>query len=948
VTARGYRQVVECPDDNQINAFAQGLATPEEAQAMEAHVDQCVSCRQMMVALVRGSSPAPLDTEDGAEDGADGETLIGTTLGHYEIAREIGSGGMGVVYAARDTKLDRWVALKLLPPDLAEDPERRSRFEREARAAARLSHPQIVTLHSVEESDGTLFIDMELVDGTSLSELIATSVHGLPILQVLELGASIAEAVAEAHENGVIHRDLKPANILVTREGTAKVLDFGLAKIARSGPLTGPHPTNETQSVDGQVHGTPAYMSPEQAAGKSVDHRTDVFSLGIVLYEMATGRRPFTGDSTLSILSKVVRDTPRSVVNARSGVPPRLAVIIERCLAKEPHKRYQSSRDLAIDLDEVRRNAERASPGRRRGPWLALVAMVLVVAGALLFFALSRSGEAAAVPSARTTSNFVRLSTNFGFAVQPRLAPNGEWFVFVAPVSDVAHIFRQRVGGAATMDLSEDSTADDVQPAISADGRRIAFRSERDGGGVYVMGATGESLRRVTDFGFHPAWSPDGTRLLLSTISVVNPSDRGELSEAWVVNIESGAKRRLETGKDAFQGSWSPHDRRLAFCRVGMDGRRQLFTVPTGGGSPKVLVDVGPGRSIWTPTWSSDGHHLYFSSSASGVFNIRRIAVDEATGEPKSEPEDITSGVGTSISHPSLSLGANRLIFQSFSIHSNIERVRLDDAGMVVGELIPVTRGTNAFSAPDVSPDGQLLTFGTAWVRADVDENIYVSQVDGSHLRALTSDVAQRNRLPRWSLGGKDVVFYSNRSGPYAAWSIAADGSGLHKLGGEKRGVAIYSVPSRVDSRVAMLIDDDVVVYDGRRPFSQQTPKRIARYRDGIGRPFWPFDWSPDGKTIVGHTLARPGSVVALSVESQTYELLAPGTAPRWFPDGKRLLFVAPNENELLLYDLERKETKSILSLKPDAAGIATVSPDGKWLYVTRANEDSAIWMAQL
>jgi len=530
-------------------------------------------------------------------------------------------------------------------------------------------------------------------------------------------------------------------------------------------------------------------------------------------------------------------------------------------------------------------------------------------------------------------------------ASEPRIAPDGTWFVFSAPVGDVSHVFRQRVGGQNVSDLSKDSKADNYNPAISPDGDHIAFRSDRDGGGIYVMGATGESVRRVTDFGYHPAWSPDGTRLLLSSVFVANPADRTQMSEAWIVNVESGAKHRLELGPDAFQGAWSPHGQMLAFARLGPNNRRQLMTVPATGGTPKILFDVAAGGTIWTPTWSPDGRYIYFSSSASGVMNVGRIEVDEATGEASRGPEEVTRGVASSLSHPSLSQKGNRLLFQSYSSRSNIERVGLDQQGNTVGQPLPVTRGANAFIWPDVSPDGQSLVFCTALSR-DVSENIYVSRADGSELRALTFDDAKRNRLPRWALSGKELFFYSTHSGSFAAWSIGAEGGGLHVLAEVPGRTVIYAVPSRTDHRIALRIDDSLVIFDGRQPFSEKSATPIARYPDDQNRAFWPYDWSPDGKYLAGSS-SPPFSVVLLSLDSQSYERLVPGTHPRWLPDGKRLIFTEPT-GALRLFDLQKKESKEVLSLKPDTLETPAISPDGKWLYFKRAAEDGAVWMAEL
>src|SRR5687768_352157 len=275
--------------------------------------------------------------------------MIGTQLGHYRIERLLGTGGMGEVYLADDTRLGRRVALKVLAATLAGDPDRRERFEREARAAAALNHPNIVTIHSVEEADGVPFLTLELIDGQTLAELIPEG--GLSLDRVLELGIPLTDAVGAAHQRGITHRDLKPANVMVTTDGRLKVLDFGLAKVKEEARLAAEGGmATAALTGDGRIVGTVAYMSPEQAEGKPVDQRSDVFSLGIMLYEMATGARPFGGDTHMSTLSAIIKDTPKPLTEVRPGLPRDLGKIISRCLAKDVEDRYQTAKDLRNDL----------------------------------------------------------------------------------------------------------------------------------------------------------------------------------------------------------------------------------------------------------------------------------------------------------------------------------------------------------------------------------------------------------------------------------------------------------------------------------------------------------------------------------------------------------------------------------------------------------------------
>ncbi len=285
--------------------------------------------------------------------------MLGKELGHYKLLERIGVGGMGEVFVAQDQKLNRKVALKILPAEMAANPERRSRFEREAKAIAALNHPNIVTIHSVEEIDGTPFITMELVDGKTLTELIPGD--GLTIRKIFEIAMPLLDAVSTAHEQGIVHRDLKPDNVMVTTKGHVKVLDFGLAKLLETGAVAAGGAATlveESHTQEGRILGTSSYMSPEQAEGKEIDHRTDIFSLGIVLYEMATGRRPFSGDTNLSVLSSILREHPSAATDLNTALPRHLGRVIRRCLEKDPRRRYQSALDVRNELDDLRREVD--------------------------------------------------------------------------------------------------------------------------------------------------------------------------------------------------------------------------------------------------------------------------------------------------------------------------------------------------------------------------------------------------------------------------------------------------------------------------------------------------------------------------------------------------------------------------------------------------------------
>jgi serine/threonine-protein kinase len=321
------------------------------------------------------AAPAPADSSPAARERAEkppGDPLVGATLGRYRILGVVGKGGMGTVYEAEDPELRRKVALKVLPPAVAGDPKRLERFKREARSAAALSHPNVVTLHSVEEEGDTHFLTMELVGGETLDRLIPK--HGLDLGEILDRATQLAEGLRAAHEQGIIHRDLKPANLIVDTEGRLRILDFGLARSQPARPDASQAETSLALTVEGTVLGTAPYMSPEQVEGKPLDARSDIFSFGSILYEMATGRWPFPGEALGAITAAILRDEPTRLRGLRSDLPEGLQRIVGRCLAKEPAKRYQSARELRDALAELRRQAPPAARRLVAGRWVALAA----------------------------------------------------------------------------------------------------------------------------------------------------------------------------------------------------------------------------------------------------------------------------------------------------------------------------------------------------------------------------------------------------------------------------------------------------------------------------------------------------------------------------------------------------------------------------------------------
>ncbi|MCG6928670.1 MAG: serine/threonine-protein kinase, partial [Acidobacteria bacterium] len=456
----------------------------------------------------------------------------GTRLGPYEILVPLGAGGMGEVYRARDPRLKRDVALKVLPAELASEPERLERFQREAETLAALNHPHIVTIFSVEEADDTRFLTMELVEGKTLSKVIPGG--GLSLSRFFQIAIPLTEAVSAAHEKGIIHRDLKPGNVMVSEEARVKVLDFGLAKLREGarGEVDTESPT-EPATGPGRIMGTAPYMSPEQVQGKALDHRSDVFALGIMLYEMATGERPFAGDTFADVASSILKDTPASVTERNADLPRDLGKLIKHCLEKEPKKRFQSTLDLANELEELRREVDSGEAltsggapvvssraGGKRGLWLLSGAVVAAVAvGYLLSIFATRPRDEAQPEPIKITP----LTSDGGAKDRPKLSPDGEEvaYAWAGPGDDNWDIYVKALGvGTKPLRLT-DGPASDRFPTWSPDGRQIAFlRQSDDGVALYAIPWLGGQESKLADVTGPvstdvyplsvPTWSPDG------------------------------------------------------------------------------------------------------------------------------------------------------------------------------------------------------------------------------------------------------------------------------------------------------------------------------------------------------------------------------------------------------------------------------------------------------
>jgi eukaryotic-like serine/threonine-protein kinase len=902
----------------------------------------------------------------------DRATLIaGKRIGRYEVLNLIGRGGMGEVFLAQDASLGRKVALKLLRGDFTRDPDRLRRFQQEARSASALNHPNILTIHEIGHEDSLHFMATEYVEGQTLREYLSHT-H-LSLGQVLDVAVQVASALAAAHQAGIIHRDIKPENVMLRTDGYVKVLDFGLAKLVGAKTFDPAALTlAKVETEPGVVMGTFSYMSPEQARGLPVDARTDIWSQGVMIYEMATGRQPFAGETSSDVMSLILQKEPLPLASFWPEIPGELERIVRKALCKDKEERYQTVKDLLIDLRNLRKELELkaeiersavptgdrpigARPGAattypssaeyivnevKRHKLAATLIIGLMIVTAVLWYVLSRSARSTPAPSPKSVT-FTKLTDQAGPEYFPSLSPDGKSFVYASYAAGNWDIYLQRVNGKNAINLTKDSPADDTQPAISPDGESIVFRSEREGGGIFVMGATGESVKRLTDFGFNPAWSPDGKEIACADEGIVEPSSRVKpQSQIWALNVATGQKRPI-TNVDAVEPNWSPHGYRIAYQGRRNEAQRDVWTVPAQGGDP-VEVTNDPAMD-WDPVWSPDGNYLYFVSDRGGSMNLWRVAIEEKTGRVLGVPQAVTTP-SAYVAHLSFSSDGHHLAYSNMVRSGNLQQVSFDPVKEeVIGQPSWITQGSRVAFVADVSADGQWLTFDT---QTDKQEDIFVVGRDGSGLRQLTDD-SYKDRAPRWSPDGQRIVFFSDRTGNWEVWIINADGSGLQQVT-HTAGSAVNPNWSPDGSRlIYRIIGSTPAIIEVGKSWQQQTPQALPSTNDP-GNQYFVWSWSPDGGKVAESKGRGFGGIMTYSFDSQRYEPLTDvGAFPVWLSDSRRLLF--QDQGKLYLVDSQTKKVHEILSVAPNEFGNGVTLPrDNRTIYFSLLTTEADVWMMTL
>jgi eukaryotic-like serine/threonine-protein kinase len=879
------------------------------------------------------------------------DPLIGQRISHYRVIEKVGGGGMGVVYKAEDLSLHRSVALKFLQNSSASDSQALGRFRREAQAASALNHPNICTIYEIGEHDHAPFIAMEFLEGQTLEELVESRTVEPP--QVLELGMEMAEALEAAHAEGIIHRDLKPSNILITKRGHVKILDFGLAKVVSAGgsgtASQMPTATEDFLTSPGSIMGTIAYMSPEQARGEDLDARTDLFSFGAVLYEMATGRKAFAGNTVAIIHDAILNRVPVPAGRLKPEIPPKLEEVIGKSLEKDRKLRYQSATEIRTDLQRLRRDTQPGaavmSPAAAVGPvstaekpqipgpvnrnW-ALVAglTALAVLGASFYWYRDR-GSNVRVPEAAAALLPIPFTTFKGQEVMPAFSPDGNQIVFAwdGGRNDTEGQFDLYVKVVGTENISRLTSKPSswLAPAWSPDGRTIAFARKSMSGesGIFEVSPLGGPERKLAPAAFTYAppmsmsWSSDGRALAYAdgdgTMHLVD-RETGEV----------GTLAKPAQCDRAWSPVFSPDGTRMAFyCE-----RKELFYVfvvrPDGTGARQVTTeDAGPQDLAW----SADGRRVVFT-------NTYTSQLMEVNVETK---KSAILGFTQDASQPAIALRGERLAYARSFLNINIWGTSLDPTNHEMHRLL--VSSTRVQRAPDISPDGKRMAFESD--RSGVQE-IWVSGMDGGNPVQLSHFNDPLTGSPRWSPTGHLIAFDSRAGGQASVYVVDPDGGIPKRLSTSLNG---FSIPTwSRDGNAVYLSSADVgkgeiykVPLQGTDPtLLVKSSGLLANMKESRDRKRLYFSKGDENVEI--RVVSSDGG------EDRAVEGMPSVNYPTdWALADDGIYFIDRRSRpvKICFFDLVTKEIRQIVALNkpPVIWGGLCVSPDGKWLAYTQLDD---------
>ena len=820
----------------------------------------------------------------------------GRHLGVYELVARLGAGGMGEVWKAQDPTLHREVAIKVLSPVFARDPDRLRRFEQEARAAAMLAHPNILAVYATGSEGGTVYLVTELLEGSTLRQRLGDG--AIPEGKAIEYGVEIAQGLAAAHEKGLVHRDLKPENIFITKDGRVKILDFGLAKLVQPG--SGHH--DQTQTATGTALGTPGYMAPEQVRAQPTDHRCDIFAFGVVLYEMLEGRRPFSGDSSVETMNAVLTQAPPPLRRAS----PVIDEIVRHCLEKEPGERFHSARDLGFQLRLARHSSAQTAvaPAVRKGSrwYVALGAVALVALAAAIVWVLQQREVASPTPT------ITRLTSYPGLTTDAALSPDGSLLAYASDRSGDGNldIWLQQVGQVEALRLTTDA-ADDREPAFSPDGTRIAFRSEREGGGVYVVSTLGGTATRIAAEGRRPRFSPDG-RWIAYWTGVIGREHLAEAgSRMHVVGASGGTPRRIADDLTiARHPVWSPDGghllllgtRETSKSYATNESRFDWWVVPVedGPATPTGAGEVLRAQGMRLPppgTWERD-RGIVFAADVGDARNIWQLLLSPNDWRVNEAPRRLTFGAGI---EDLPAAAAGRVVFSSFSENADIWSLPIDTArGSITGPLEKLTNDAAMDVQPAISGDGRRMLFTSnragnfdiyakdladggemAVTLSPTFESRPAISADGS-LVAYNEGPADRRRVHVSSLGGASGPLAMNVCEDcFVPWDWTPDKRHLLYWPQNLRQIGVLDIQSRQSAII------------------------LAQEKYGLLRA----SFSPDGQWIVfmadlgfgrSQLFIAPFHGMSPIDRKAWIEVTSaadPGYVPRWSPDGNALYFLS-------------------------------------------------------
>jgi eukaryotic-like serine/threonine-protein kinase len=869
--------------------------------------------------------------------------LVSSQLGPYEILSLLGAGGMGEVYLARDPRLERVVALKILPPEVTLDPERLQRFVREARAASALNHPNIATIHEIGEAEGIHFISMEHIEGETLQARIRQ--QRLELEEILDIGIQIADALDEAHCKGITHRDIKPSNLMLTPHGQVKVLDFGLAKRIHQEKA----PDAESHTTPGLIMGTVDYMSPEQVLGQEVDSRTDLFSLGVVLYDMVTGRLPFSGASPTDTIGKILHLQPEAMNSFIAEVPAELERIVRKCLEKDRKLRYQHASEIETDLKHLKRdiNASEltAEVSKRNRRWSLLwgttLLLMSITATAGFWFLQSRK------KTAMTPLVPVPFTTYPGLQWNPCFSPDGNQVAFTwnGMKQDNWDIYIKQVGSESLRRLT---TGPDhsMYPAWSPDGQSIAFvRLDKDRWAVMLIPANGGRARQLAELPMskvEPAsrwlsWHPGGKWL-----AVTCDQDSADVSsEIYLLSAETGEKRRLTSPPKGAMAdispAFSPDGRSLAFARYFYGQISEIYLLPVSvdilpEGEPKQLTFLKQDTSY--PTWMPDGKEIVFASG-SKTYNSRLWEIPvSGSAQPRPLP---FSGEAIGL-EPVISSDNHRLVYTCGFMEAAIWRCQIPH-GMEKPEppkKLPAT--IPAIEYPQYSPNGKAIAYDAT---ASGSTEIWICDRDGSNPLQLTRLGGTAPGPFRWSPDGQKIIFALASMGGTHLYIIPTQSGILKQLTHSKFYEGDPSF-SRDGKWIYFVSDRGGNFQVWKMP--AEGGDNIQVTRKGGSRPSWPRE-SMDGKMLFYLKAIEPDYNALWEVptkggeERRVFEKVL-----LWnFEIGEHGIYYAsqpgPNGTPILFYDFANRKVKSIAKIEKGIGLSFTVAPDEREFLYTQGGE---------